>query len=67
MWKFQDFSVTQILREQNFGEFRNGKTAAFAILWAMNFVDLINFSLQKLPRFRKFKDRGSRRIKRADF
>ena len=30
-WKFHDFSVTQILRETNFGEPRSSKTAAFAI------------------------------------
>ena len=27
MWKFQDFSVTQILREINFGEYKSAKTA----------------------------------------
>ena len=27
VWKFQDFSVTQILREINFGECRSSKTA----------------------------------------
>ena len=32
MWKFQDFSVTQILREINFGESRNSKTAFLAFL-----------------------------------
>jgi len=31
MWKFQDFSVTLILREINFGEFKSSKTAVFAI------------------------------------
>ena len=29
VWKFQDFSATQILREINFGEFRSTKTAVF--------------------------------------
>ena len=32
VWKFQDFSVIQILREINFGESRSSKTAVFAIL-----------------------------------
>ena len=31
VWKFQDFSVTQILREINFGESRSSKFAFFAI------------------------------------
>ena len=46
VWKFQDFSVTQILREINFGECRTSKTAFFAILRALNFVNLLNYSLQ---------------------
>ena len=32
VWKFQDFSVRQILREINFWESRSSKTAYFAIL-----------------------------------
>ena len=43
VWIFQDFSVTQILREINFGESRSGKSA---ILGALNFVTLVNCSLQ---------------------
>ena len=31
VWKIQDFSITQILREINFGEIRSAKTAVFAI------------------------------------
>ena len=46
--KFEDFSVTQILREINFGDFKSSKTAIFAILGALNFVDLVNFGLQKV-------------------
>ena len=37
VWKFQDFSVTQILREINFGEFKSAQSAVFAILEALNF------------------------------
>ena len=33
LWKFQDFSATQILREINFGHFEAPKTAIFTI-WA---------------------------------
>ena len=37
--KFQDFSITQILREIN-----------CAIFGALNFVNLVNFSLQKVQK-----------------
>ena len=47
-WKFQDFSVIQILREITFGEFRNAKSAIYAISGALDFVYLVNFSLQKV-------------------
>ena len=38
VWKFQDFSDTQILREINLEESRSSKTAVFAIFEALNFV-----------------------------
>ena len=44
-----------ILREINFGESKSSKTTVFAILGALNFVDLLNFSLPKSPKFMKFK------------
>ena len=55
MGKFHDFSVTWILREINFGEFRSSKNANFDILGALNFVDLVDFSLQKVQKFIKVK------------
>ena len=48
VWKFHDFSVIQILREINFGESRSSKTAIFVISGALNFVTLVNLSLQKV-------------------
>ena len=51
MCKVQDFTITHILREINFGESRRSKTAFLAILGALNFVDLVNFSLQKVKKF----------------
>ena len=45
VWKFQDFSVTQILREINFGESRSLKSAFLPFIGALNFVDLVIFSL----------------------
>ena len=47
MWKFQDFSVIEILREINFGEYKSSKTAYLAIMETLNFGNFVNFSLQK--------------------
>ena len=47
VWNFLDFSVTQILREINFGKSKSSKTADFAILGALNFVHVVNFCLKK--------------------
>ena len=47
MWKFQDFSATQILREINFGYFEGPKTA-FSTIWAaVNFEFLGTFDIFK--------------------
>ena len=53
VWKFQDFSITQILREINFGGSRSSKTAVLAILGALKMSILVNFSLQKMQKFIK--------------
>ena len=67
VWKFKDFSVTQIFREINFGESRSAKTAVFAILGALNFHNLVNFSLQKVQKFiKKSQFRASKCVKMAD-
>ena len=55
MWKFENFSVIQILREINFGESRSSKTAVFAIFGAVTFVDLLNCSIQKVQKCIKIK------------
>ena len=55
VWTFQDFSVIQILCEINFKECRSSITAVFAIFGALNFVDLVNFRLQKVQKFLKIK------------
>ena len=39
VWKFQDFSVIQILRKINFEEYRSSKNAVFTILEALNNVN----------------------------
>ena len=51
MWKFR-FSVTQILREINVGGSTSSKTAFFAILRPQKYVDLVNFSLQKVQKIK---------------
>ena len=55
VWKFQDFCITQIIREINFEHSRSAKTVIFAILRAVNFVQLVNFSFQKVQKFIKIK------------
>ena len=37
VWKFQDFSVTQILREINLGDSRSTKSANLTYLEALNY------------------------------
>ena len=37
VWKFHDFSITQILREINFGDSRSAKSAILTHLEALNF------------------------------
>ena len=37
MWKFHDFSITQILREIKFGDSRSAKSAILTHLEALNF------------------------------
>ena len=55
VWKFQDFSVTQILREINYGESRNSKTVIFVISGALNIINLVICRLQKVQKFIKVK------------
>ena len=67
VWNFLDFSVTQILREINFGKSRSSKTADFAILGALNFVHVVNFCLKKCKHSKKVKFRASQFVKIAYF
>ena len=52
MWNFQDFTLIQILRQINFGE---SEAAFFALLGALNFANLVHFSIQKVQKFLKIK------------
>ena len=58
MWKFQDFLITQILREINFGESRKSITAIFEFFEGLNFDNLVNLSLKKVQKFIKIKNQS---------
>ena len=45
-----------ILREINFGEGRSSKNAVLVILEALNFVNLVNVSLQKVKKIIELKN-----------
>ena len=51
VWKYQDFSVIQILREINFGEHRNSKTGVFDIYEALIFDKSAHFTVWKFQDF----------------
>ena len=51
MWKFQGFSIIQIIREIDLGEFRSSEIAYITILGALNFENVVNFSLHKVQKF----------------
>ena len=52
VWKLQDFAITQILREIHFVEYG---TAVLIHMNALNFANLVNYSLQKEQEIRKLK------------
>ena len=58
LWKFQDISITQILREINFEDSRSAKSNIFAILGALTFVNVVDFSLQNVQIFRRLKNQN---------
>ena len=47
MWKFHQFSTTQILRENNFGHFEASKTAILTDCAALNSKFLVTFDIFK--------------------
>ena len=54
MWKIQDFT-NQIALEINFGAVGSPKPAHFAILGALNFANLVKYSIQKEQNLIKIK------------
>ena len=63
VWKFQYFCITEILREILLEYSRSAKSAVLATLGAVNFVHLVNFSLQKVQKFIKSKFKPSKYAK----
>ena len=57
MWKFQDFPVTQILREINFEETRSSKSAVFGKFQPTKSVEI----------HKDLKSSASKGVKIADF
>ena len=60
MWKFHDFTVTQILREINFRDYRSVKSANFVISEALNFdfyefLHFLKIEIYKNNQFRALK------------
>ena len=53
MWKFQDFPITQILREINFVDSRSAKNAIFAILGGCEFCSFGKFQPSKSAKMHK--------------
>ena len=50
-----DFLSIRFYVKLNFGESRNSKPAVFAIFGALNFIDFVNFSLQKVQKYMEIK------------
>ena len=55
MWKFDDFYITQILREINFEDSRNAKTAILTHLEAQNFdfYEFLHFFMAEIYQMNK--------------
>ena len=51
MWKFQDFSVIQILREINFVDLESSKNTVLAVFGALNLANLTILSFEKVQKF----------------
>ena len=51
VWKFHDFSVTQILCEIKFAESKSSKIAVLAIASVLKMINLVISSLQKMQKF----------------
>ena len=66
VWKFHDFSITQILREINYGEYRSPKNGSYCFFGALNFVFGSFSAFKKCKKSQKSKFRASKWVKMAD-
>ena len=55
VWKFQDFSITQILREIKYGDSKNAKSAISTHIKALNFGfdEFLHFLKAEIHQFNK--------------
>ena len=67
MWNFQDFSITQILREINFGQVKAPIFIILPIWTALNLEFLEIFDIFKREIFLKIKIQSFENCKMADF
>ena len=69
VWKFQDFSITQILREINFGDFRTTKSSILTYFEAMNFdfYAFLHFLKAEIYKINKIQSRASKIAKNGSF
>ena len=67
VWKFQDFSATQILRKINFGHLEALKTPILTIWTALYFQVLGIFDYSSVKYFQRSKFKASKIVKSAVF
>ena len=67
MWKFQDFSATQILREINFGHLDAPNTAILTIWPVLNLEFVRIFDISKSENFSKSKNSNPSKLLKRQF
>ena len=72
MWKFHEFSITEILREINFGDSRSGKPAILTHLEAVNFhfyelLYFLNAGIDQINKIQNPKIGKLSRVSKIDF
>ena len=63
----KELFITQILCEINFEGSRNSKNAGFAFFGALNFINLVTFSLEKVKKLIKIKIHSFSMLKNGSF
>ena len=67
LWKYHAFSISSILREINFGDFRIAKSAIFAILEALNFDFQIFLHFLKAKNYKIYQNQTLKNGKKGSF